>query len=75
MRMQCTTFFYDSEHLDETIAMLGDLRVALLASRKNPNGDENDTIVYILMLDELRLSLIAAKNTGHGVRQRAGSAC
>jgi hypothetical protein len=72
MRLQCTTFFYDSEHLDETIAMLGDLRVALLASRKSSNGDENDPIAYIIMLDELRLSLTAAKKAGyHGESLRS----
>lgn len=38
MRIQCTTFFVDDEHLNETIAMLGDLRVALVDRRFGPRG-------------------------------------
>ena len=38
MRIQCTTFFVDDEQLNETIAMLGDLRVALVGRRFGPRG-------------------------------------
>ena len=62
MRTQCSTFFVDDAHLDEFIGMLGDLRIALTVGREGSNGD---SMPYILMLDELRLSLMAAREAGY----------